>query len=220
MLRGIERCDLNHALSARVPAPRRGRCPCAGNFCHRRPGDVALAGLRVIDPVAGAGIDAHFGHPCPTGLTSPGLSSSRRRSIRSRILALPIGIRSRLYQRVNSAVSRTAGTSTRSSAASARRERHRVLFVSPLVAQAVLVEACSRKEFFDELADDLDSRSERYTSPVRPWHHCSVLKARFSMALLSHLPTAISGRVLFGEQYCTGCPESTEQDERHFQGWI
>jgi hypothetical protein len=45
---------------------------------------------------------------------------------------------------------------------------HRVLFVSPLVAQAVLVEACSRKEFFDELADNLEARSERYTPQSGP----------------------------------------------------
>jgi hypothetical protein len=45
---------------------------------------------------------------------------------------------------------------------------HRALFVSPLVAQAVLVEACSRKEFFDELADNLEARSERYTPQSGP----------------------------------------------------
>ena len=57
-------------------------------------------------------------------------------------------------------------------------------FVSPLVTGR----ACSRKEFFDELADNLEARSDRYTHTVRPWHHCSVLKARFSMAFLQAMP--------------------------------
>jgi hypothetical protein len=62
----------------------------------------------------------------------------------------------------------TAREITPSSAASAKREPHRALFVSPLVAQAVLVEACSRKESFDELADNLEARSERYTPQSGP----------------------------------------------------
>ena len=37
-----------------------------------------------------------------------------------------------------------------------------------VVAQAVLVEACSRKEFFDELADNLEARSDRYTHQSDP----------------------------------------------------
>ena len=52
--------------------------------------------------------------------------------------------------------------------ASAKPRAHRALFVSPLVAQAVLVEACSRKEFFDELTDNLEARSERYTPQSGP----------------------------------------------------
>ena len=39
---------------------------------------------------------------------------------------------------------------------------------APTVAQAVLVEACSRKEFFDELADNLEARSDRYTNQSGP----------------------------------------------------
>jgi len=37
-----------------------------------------------------------------------------------------------------------------------------------VVAQAVLAEACSRKEFFDELADNLEARSDRYTHQSGP----------------------------------------------------
>ena len=57
---------------------------------------------------------------------------------------------------------------TPSTEASAKREPHRALFRFAVVAQAVLAEACSRKEFFDELADNLEARSHRYTHQSGP----------------------------------------------------
>ena len=57
---------------------------------------------------------------------------------------------------------------TPSSAASARCEPHPKAVRFAVVAQAVLAEACSRKEFFDELADNLEARSDRYTHQSGP----------------------------------------------------
>ena len=71
---------------------------------------------------------------------------------------------------------------TPSTEASTKREPHRALFRFAVVAQAVLAEACSRKEFFDELADNLEPRSDRYTNQSDPGITAHVLKARFLLA--------------------------------------
>ena len=55
-----------------------------------------------------------------------------------------------------------------SSAASARCEPHPGAVRFAVVAQGVLAEACSRKEFVDELADNLEARSDRYTHQSGP----------------------------------------------------
>src|SRR3954467_8063928 len=75
-----------------------------------------------------------------------------------------------------------------------------------------LSEACSRKEFFDELADNLEARSDRYTHQSGPGIIALFYKRVFQWLVV---PSSYSnpGCLLWGEQYCTGCPVSTEQGE-------
>jgi hypothetical protein len=83
---------------------------------------------------------------------------------------------------------------TRSSAASARCEPHPGAVRFAVVAQAVLAEACSRKEFFDELADNLEARSDRYTNQSGPG-----ITALFVFQWLVVIPSCYSnlGRLLW-----------------------
>jgi hypothetical protein len=72
---------------------------------------------------------------------------------------------------------------------------------------------CSRKESFDELADNLEARSDRYTHQSGPGIIALFYKRVFQLLVVIRSSYSNLGRLLWGEQYCTGRPVSTEQGE-------